>query len=41
VAVDDEGIVAAAGCADPSRAFPRPFRMLAVEEIRTAAPEAA
>jgi hypothetical protein len=32
LAADDEGIVAAAACADPSLAFPPPFRMLAVTE---------
>jgi hypothetical protein len=29
LAVDDEAIVAAAVCANPSAAFPQPFRMLA------------
>jgi hypothetical protein len=31
LAVDDERIVAAAACANPSLAFPRPFRIVAVK----------
>ena len=35
VAVDDEEILAATGCANPSFAFPRPFRMLASTDETT------